>query len=184
MTARLRRIRNIIVLIMPLAFAACDSQPAMFVGSAITSPSKVPITQPSNVFNISPMLVPSTIPFHTLPVFGCPSASPFATSFSLIIDQRDGHDVFVHEVGFRFVDTSGFDSPLIFRQSELATLFGSTLIVAGTSRTFSFQPRFGCGLSSTPRLMVTRLLLLDRNGRTHERTLTAHAEGSSRSRRD
>ena len=176
MTARLRRIGNIIVLIMPLALASCDSAPATLFGSAITGPSNVPIPQHSNVFNISPMLVPSTIPFHILPVFGCPLASPFVTSFSLIIDQRDGIDVFVHEVGFRFVDGAGFDSPLIFRQGDLATQFGSTLVVAGTSRTFAFQPRFGCGLSSTPHMMVLRLLLLDRHGRTHERTLTAHAE--------
>ena len=117
-----------------------------------------------------------------LPVFGCPSAAPFVTSFSLLIDQRDGIDVFVHEVGFRFVDAAGFDSPLIFRESDLATRFGSTLLVAGTSRTFAFQPRFGCGLSSTPHLMIVRLVLLDRNRRTHERTLMAPAEGSWGSR--
>lgn len=176
MTTRLRRIGHIIVLIVPVALASCDSQPALLVGSGVTGPSNVSIAQPTSVFNTVPMLVPSTIPFHILPVFGCPSASPFATSFSLIIDQRDGFDVFVHEVGFRFVDGAGFDSPLILRHSDLATLFGSTLVATGTSRTFAFQPQFGCGLSSTPHLMVLRLLLLDRNGRTHERTLTAHAK--------
>jgi hypothetical protein len=177
MTARLRRIGNVIVLIAPLALASCDSQPAMLFGSAITRPSNASVPPPSNGFNISPMLVPSTIPFHILPVFGCPSASPFMTSFSLVIDQRDGIDVFVHEVGFRFVDGAGFDSPLTLGHGDLATLFGSTLVVAGTSRTFAFQPRFGCGLSSTPHVMVLRLLLHDRNGRPHERTLTALAEG-------
>jgi hypothetical protein len=120
--------------------------------------------------------MPPTIPFHILPVFGCPSASPFETSFSLVIDQRDGIDVSVHEVGFRFIDSSGFDSPLILGQRDLAALFGSTLVAGGTSRTFPFQPRFGCGLSSTPRSMVMRLLLFDRHGRSHERTLTARAE--------
>jgi hypothetical protein len=179
MAARLRRIGNVIVLIVPVALASCDSQPTMLLGSAITRPSDATVPQPPNGFNISPALVPSTIPFHILPVFGCPSASPFETSFSLVIDQRDGIDVFLHEVGFRFVDGSGFDSPLTLGHRDLATLFGSTLVVAGTSRTFPFQPRFGCGLSSTPASMVMRLLLLDRNGRPHERTLTAHAQGSS-----
>jgi len=178
MSARLRRIGNVIVLIVPFALASCDSQPTMLLNSAITRPSDVPVPQPPNGFNISPMLVPPMIPFHILPVFGCPLTSPFATNFSLVIDQRDGIDVFVHEVGFRFVDGTGFDSPLILGQSDLATLFGTTLVVAGTSRTFPFQPRFGCGLSSTPRLMIMRLLLLDRLGRRHERTLTAHAEES------
>lgn len=182
MTDRLRRAGNIIVLIMPLALVSCDTGPARLLGTGIAGPSEVSTTQPSGVFNISPMLVPSAIPFHTLPVSGCPSVSPFGTSFSLILDQRAGIDVFLHEVGFSFFDGAGFDSPLIFRRSELATRFGSTLVVAGTSREFAFQPRFGCGLSATPQLMILRLLLLDQNGRTHERTLTAHAEGSSRSR--
>jgi hypothetical protein len=178
MTARLRRLGNVIVLIVPIALASCDSQSTMILGSAITRPSDAPAPQPPNGFNITPMLVPPTIPFHILPVFGCPSTSPFATNFSLVIDQRDGIDVFLHEVGFRFVDGAGFDSPLILGQSDLATLFGSTLVVAGTSRTFPFQPRFGCGLNSTPRSMILRLLVLDRLGRSHERTLTADAEGS------
>jgi hypothetical protein len=178
MTGRLRRIGNVIVLIVPFALASCDSQPTMLLGSAVTRPSEASAPQPPNGFNISPMLVPPTIPFHILPVFGCPLTSPFLTNFSLVIDQRESIDVFVHEIGFRFVDGAGFDSPLILGQSDLATLFGSTLVVAGTSRTFPFQPRFGCGLSSTPRLMILRLLLRDRHGRPHERTLTAHAEGS------
>jgi hypothetical protein len=178
MTVRLRRIGNVIVLIVPIALASCDSQPARLFGSGITRPSTASVPPPPNGFNISPMLAPSTIPFQILPVFGCPSASPFATSFSLIIDQRDGIDVFVHEVGFRFVDGAGFDSPQILGERDLATLFGSTLVVAGTRRTFPFEPRFGCGLSSTPNSMVMRLLLLDRSGRPHERTLTAHAEWS------
>jgi hypothetical protein len=178
MITRLRRIGNVIVLIVPLALASCDGQPARLVGSGITTPSKASIPQPANVFNISPMLVPSTIPFHTLPASGCPSASPFVARFSVIIDQQDGIDVFVHEVGVRFVDGAGFESALIFGDSDLATRFGSTLVIAGTSRTFAFQPRFGCGLRSTPHVMVVRLLLLDRNRRPHERTLMAHAEGS------
>ena len=182
MIARLRRVGNIIVLIMPLALVSCDSGPARILGTGIAGPSEVSTTQPSGVFNISPMLVPSAIPFHTLPVFGCPSVSPFATNFSLFIDQRAGIDVFLHEVGFRFFDGAGFESPLIFRRSDLATRFGSTHVVAGTSREFAFQPRFGCGLSAAPQLMVLRMLLLDQNGRTHERTLTAHAEVSSGSR--
>jgi hypothetical protein len=176
MSARLRRVRNVIVLIVPVALASCDSQPTMLSNSAITRPSNVSSPPPPNGFNISPALMPPTIPFHILPVFGCPSASPFETRFSLVIDQRDGIDVSMHEVDFRFIDGSGFESPLILGERDLAALFGSTLVVGGTSRTFPFQPRFGCGLSSTPRLMVMRLLLFDRHGRSHERMLTAHAE--------
>ena len=179
MTARLRRFGNVIVLIVPVALASCaDGQTTMILGSAITRPSVAPAPPPPNGFNITPILEPPTIPFHILPVFGCPSTSPFVTNFSLVIDQRGGVDVFVHEVGLRFVDGAGFDSPLFLGQGDLATLFGSTLVVGGTSRTFPFQPRFGCGLSSTPRLMFLRLLLRDQHGRTHEHTLTAHAEGS------
>ena len=180
MTARLRRVGHIIVLIMPLALVSCDTGPARLVGGGgIAGPSEVSTTQPSGVFSISPMLVPSAIPFHTLPVSGCPSLSPFVTSFSLILDQRAGIDVFLHEVGFSFFDGAGFNSPLIFRRSDLATRFGSTLVIGGTSREFAFQPRFGCGLSATPELMILRMLLLDQNGRTHERTLRAATQGSS-----
>ena len=182
MITRLRRVGRIGVLIWPLALVSCDTGPARLVGRGISGPSGISTTQPSGVFNISPMLVPSAIPFHTLPVSGCPSLSPFGTSFSLILDQRAGVDVFLHEVGFNFFDGAGFNSPLIFRRSDLATRFGSTLVVGGTSREFAFQPRFGCGLSATPELMILRLLLLDQNGRTHERTLRANTAGSHWSR--
>jgi len=174
MIARLRRIGRVIVLITPLALASCDSSPARIVGRSVTGPSRASVPPHPTAF-ITPMLVPLPIPFQTLPVIGCPTASPFGTSFSLIIDQSDGIDVFLHQVGFRFVDGAGFESPLIFSDIDLATRFGSTLVIAGSSRTFPFQPQFGCGLSSAPHLMVAQVLLLDRTGRRHERTLTAHA---------
>ena len=179
---RLRRLAHAGILLVPIALASCDGQPSMLTGGAITKPSNVPAQPATNVFNVFPAVMPPTIPFQILPVFGCPLVSPFATSFSLVIDQRDGLDIIVSEVGLRFIDQSGFESPLIFSESDLATLFGTTIVLGGTRRMFPFHPRFGCGLRSTPHVMVVRLLLRDRSGRSHERTLTARAEGPNSNR--
>jgi hypothetical protein len=168
MIARSFYIRNVIAaLLLPFLLVACDDDGGLrgtiSVSSLTTAPSTV----------ISATIVPTTLSFHILPIFGgCPSASPFSSNFGLFIDQRGGADLSLHQVGFQFVDFSGFGSPVTFLRHDLVTLFGSTLVAGGTSRTFGFQPHFGCGFVSAPHSMAAHLVLLDRIGTRHERRLT------------
>jgi hypothetical protein len=168
MIARSCHIRNVIAaFILPFVFVGCDDdgmRATIGVSSLTTAPSTV----------IGATIVPTTLSFHILPIFGgCPSASPFSSNFGLFIDQRGGADLILHQAGFRFVDFSGFNSPVTFLHHDLVTLFGSTLVVGGTSRTFPFRPHFGCGFVSAPHSMAAHLVLLDRSGVRHERMVSA-----------
>lgn len=170
MSGRSRFIRSAAVLLcVSLGSAACDeNRPAILLARGVASPSTI----------VNALVVPSTLPFQILPVAGCPLVSPFASAFSLVIDQRGGVDLLLHEVGFQFLDTAGFVSPLFFTRADLTLLFGSTFIATGTSRTFDFRTEFGCGFASSPRSMAARLVFLDRNGTRLERTMTAFMSGN------
>lgn len=170
MSGRSRFIRTAaVVLSISLGSAACDeNSPATLVARGVASPSAI----------VNALVVPSTLPFQILPVAGCPFVSPFASTFSLVIDQRGGVDLFLHEVGFQFFDTAGFVSPLFFTRTDLTLLFGPTFIATGTSRTFDFRTEFGCGFASLPRSMAAQLILVDQNGRRLERTMTALMSGN------
>jgi hypothetical protein len=154
---RIRRLTFGLILALAISVAGCgegdDRVGAVIAGGFFA---------PSPVFNAS--LLPSTIPLQPLPVFGCPFTGPFASAFTIVIDQRAGSDVFLHEVGFRFLDAAGFASPLLFNRGDLTGLFGTTLVPFGTTRGFSFRPQFGCGLLTAPRWLAVRLLLQDRRG--------------------
>jgi hypothetical protein len=154
----------------PFALAACDN--GTIDSNRLTGPS--PFVAEASSVDPAPFSVsPATIPFATLPGFGCPFAAPFASEFRLFIDQRRGGDIFLHEVGFRFRDISGLTSPLLFTRSELAGMFHTTFVPAGATRDFSFATRFGCGFTSRPHSLAIRLLLRDRSGAVLERTASA-----------
>ena len=121
---------------------------------------------------VSATVVPSTLPFHVTPVFGCPFASPFASSFSVFV-EASSLDLLLTEVGFRFVDAAGAVSPLTFRRDDLTVLFDSLVVTAGRSRHFAFQLNFGCGFRSDPESMFGRFEFVDRRGGWIERTVTA-----------
>ncbi len=155
----------VLAVMLALGVAACD--PVDVPAGTALAPS------PFSSSFIGATLVPPTIAVVPVPIFGCPHVAPFLSTFSLVIDQRRGPDVFFHEADFRFVDISGLTSPLFFDRSGLARMFGTTLISAGTTRSFAFQPAFGCGFISTPRSLSVRLLFLDRGGSALTRTVTA-----------
>jgi hypothetical protein len=158
----------VLAVALALGVGACD--PVDVPGGAALAPS------PFSSSFIGAMLVPETLAFVSVPIFGCPHVAPFRSSFSLVIDQRRGPDVFFHEAELRFVDVSGVASPLFFDRSGLARMFGTTLVSAGTTRSFAFQPAFGCGFVSTPRSLSARLLFLDRGGSALARTVTAQID--------
>ena len=94
----------VLAVALALGVGACD--PVDVPGGAALAPS------PFSSSFIGAMLVPETLAFVSVPIFGCPQVAPFRSSFSLVIDQRRGPDVFFHEAELRFVDVSGVASPL------------------------------------------------------------------------
>jgi hypothetical protein len=120
---------------------------------------------------------PTTIGFTTVPAFACPLISPFASGFTLIIEQRSGSDLTLNRARFRFVDGTGLPSPVDLARSDLVGRFGSTIVPNGRTRGFDFDLQFGCGFASIPSSVVIDVFLLDSLGTTHQRTVTASIIG-------
>ena len=63
-------------------------------------------------------------------------------------------------------DGSNLGGPSVtFPQATLTSQFGSTVVVAGTTRTFAFSPQFGP--SATPHSLSATLLFVDTTGMSH-----------------
>jgi hypothetical protein len=147
-----------------LAAAGCDNDPrGIGVGGGVMEPSPV----------LAASIVTTPIPFETLPAFSCPLFSPFRSSVALFIDQRGGLDITLNQASFRFVDASGFGSTVFFAPHDLNAMFGIPFIASGTSRVFTFQPAFGCGMVARPRSLAAQIVALDRSGRRLTQMLNA-----------
>jgi hypothetical protein len=150
-----------------MAAAACDDN---------NGPSKVPLTN----FGSGPLV--STIPFTTsifpprlgiTPIFGlrCPTLPSVTTRFDLVIIAV-GRDLFLDEVTLSLLDGSNRGgSPLLVSARDLNARFASTLIPAGTRRTFGFDPQFGCG-RFLPLSLEADVVLLERSGFRHTASIS------------
>jgi len=151
--------------------AACDND---------NGPSKVPLTN----FGSGPLV--STIPFTTSIVpqrlafspifgFGCPTFPALGTRFDLVIVSAS-RDLFIGEVTLNLLDgTHVGGSPLLVSARDLNARFGSTLVPAGSRRTFVFDPQFTC-VRFVPQLLEAQLTLLERSGARHTTTIAAPIE--------
>ena len=106
-----------------------------------------------------------------VPIASCPMTQPFAAHFDLQVGPSSA-DFSVDDVTLRFVDGNGF-SPFIFTKHDLDRLFGTTRVPSRTTRVFSLNPEFGCGLTSTPRSVVVVVTLVDGRGARHQATTSA-----------
>ena len=125
----------------------------------------------------------STLPFTTsflpqrlgiAPIFGlrCPLFPSVTTRFDLVVISAGGRDLFMNEVTFRLLDGSNVGgSPLLVSARDLSARIGSTLIPAGTRRTFGFDPQFGCRF--LPLSLEAEIILLERSGFRHATTIVA-----------
>jgi hypothetical protein len=69
-------------------------------------------------------------------------------------------------------DGSNLGGPSVtFPQATLTSQFGSTVVVAGATRTFAFSPQFGPG--ATPHSLSLDLLFVDMSGLSHPIFLSA-----------
>ena len=85
------------------------------------------------------------------------------TPFHLFV-SAGVHDLTLDSVTIHMIDGSNLGGPSItIPQPELATRFGSTLIIAGSTRDFALRPDFGC-VARVPTALRGSARLLDRRG--------------------
>ena len=160
----LARTSAAILLATSLSFAACDDE--IEDDELLVAPSGSRFPSPT----VNTLVIPATtLPFQILPVFGCPSAPPFTSHFSVVVNPVDV-DLRLAEVGLQFVDTAGIVSPVTFRENDLGVLFGSTHVAAGVRRTFPFNATFGCNFQTTPHVLRGRAVFVNPHGRRFEQT--------------
>jgi hypothetical protein len=149
-------------LVMSLSLVACDD--VKLEDDVLVGPSGDRFVTPT----VNTLVIPATtLPFQIMPVLGCPSAPPFGSRFSLVVNPINV-DLTMTEVGLQFVDTAGIVSPVNFGQNDLGVLFGSTTITAGVGRTFSFNTNFGCSFRAVPHVMRGRAVFVSPLGRRVE----------------
>jgi len=144
--------------------AACGNNPGTFINQGVLVPS-APATQPPAMLNPPP--------FQIIPSIGalCPVTPPFTTTMNVIVGPVP-QTVSVNSMAFSFSDAAGASSQFTLPPSGLIGIFGSTTIVAGTTRTFTVHPQFGCG-SGVPQLVNVQIFFLDTGGRPSTTILTA-----------
>ena len=163
---KVHRRAGILVGSLAIVFAACDSD--IRVRTSLAAPSPFGPSAP-----FAGASLPATIDFRAVSAFSCPSIAPFFSTFSLFIDRRGADDIFVDQATFQFVDRAGRRSEHVLTRSDFATRFGTTLVRGGETRTFDFNPTFGCGFISVPSLLVIDLSILNRGGVRRVSTLSA-----------
>lgn len=153
------------IFLLSASFSACDRHA---IGA--NGPSAISFFGAPSSF-IGTAVQPSVLSFERLSVFSCPLIPPFTTSLALSVTSPVNTDISLSEVSFQFVGVDGASGvPLQFFGNDLVGLFGSTVILGGTSRVFGFTPRFGCSIVS-PRSLVMRAVFVDGFG-SHPSTLS------------
>jgi hypothetical protein len=160
--SRIAAIAGLFVLLV--SFNACD-RPAIGPNGA----SAISFFGAPSSFN-GPSVQPSVLSFERLSAFSCPLLPPFTTSLALSVTSPANTDVSLSQVSFQFLGVDGSAGvPLQFASTDLIGLFGSTVILGGTSRVFGFTPAFGCGIS-LPGSLAIRTVFVDSFG-SHPGTL-------------
>jgi hypothetical protein len=114
-------------------------------------------------------LTPSLIGLTSLPGFNCPA---FSGAFNVVIVASTS-DLNMSAATFRLIDGTTVGGPSVTIPTDnLTNSFGSTLILAGTSRSFAMHPVFGCsGLH--PQQLTADIVVTDRQGTSHTLSATA-----------
>ena len=138
-----------------IAFAACDNN-GTGKGSygSMTTPTVNPLS------GVVVAIVPSG--FFPAQVVGVPCLTFVVPGVDLRITSSGTIDM--NEVTLRLGDGSNVGGPSVtFPTASLTSRFGSTQVLAGSTRVFPFGQPFGCALLPTP-LLFADLLLSDRFG--------------------
>jgi hypothetical protein len=151
---------QIVALALSTLFVACDSN--------VQGEFKNELIGPSGAVAIV-SFAPPTLVLSPVSGFTC------LTSFNLVVDARAVGDLFLDAAAFRFIDGSSIGrTPLFswFTAPQLNTLFGQTLIVGGTSRSFPFSPQFGCD-GFRPQTVFADVTLRGRNGTQQQMSVSS-----------
>jgi hypothetical protein len=124
----------VFVLVAAFALAACDGEgPSAAMVFVPTSSS----TLPAIAASINPGIVPGPGGFV------CPGGL-IASNFQIVISASQTVDL--NQVSIQMIDGSHLGGPMVtFPSPLLSSQFNSRRILAGTTRTFTFNPRFVCG---------------------------------------
>jgi|RhiMetdeSRZDD1v2_1073273.scaffolds.fasta_scaffold1128638_1 hypothetical protein len=124
----------VFVLVAAFAFPACDDEgPSAAMAFVPTASS----TLPAITASINPGIIPGPVGF------ACPGG-PIASNFQIAISASQTVDL--DQVSIQMIDGSHLGGPMVTFPSPLLTSqFISRRILAGTTRTFTFNPRFVCG---------------------------------------
>ena len=137
-----------------IATSACDNDNG--VGRLSTAPTVAAFV----------IVSPGLINLTALGGFNCPGQG-FSPSFDLIV-TANGASRSMSAATFTLIDGTTVGGPSITVPSpQLSSQFGSTVIVAGTTRSFGMHPTFSCpGIPVvTPHAMRATVTLVDAQGR-------------------
>jgi hypothetical protein len=137
-----------------IAASACDNNNG--VGLITTAPP------PPAYAIVSPGLINLT----ALGGFNCPGPG-FSPSFDIIITSN-GTSQSMSAATFTLLDGTTVGGPSVTIPSmQLNSQFGSTIILVGTTRSFSMHPTFSCPGTPvvTPHAMKATVMLVDPQGR-------------------
>jgi hypothetical protein len=102
--------------------------------------------------------------------YGCAVTPQAAPAFDIVIATTRTADL--ESVTIRLINGSELGGPKItFPQAPLTTEFGTTRIIAGTPRTFTFSPQFECG-SSRPQSVAADIAVVELSGEVHRITVS------------
>jgi len=101
---------------------------------------------------------------------GCAVGQEAALSFDIVVMTTKTADL--ESVTIRLINGTELGGPMItFPKAPLTTQFGTTRIVAGTSRTFTLSPRFVCG-PDRPQSVAADLVVVEASGAVHSVTVS------------
>ena len=117
---------------------------------------------------------PSLIGLTSLSGFngvGCPGFA-FSTSFNLVV-VSSRVNLTMTNVTLTLLDGTTLGGPTVTIPSgQLNTMFGTTLVLAGTSQAFPLKPVFSCSVGK-PQTMTATVLLADARGEQQTERATA-----------
>jgi len=159
---------GVLALAAALTCAACANDNWQSTPHLVSFASPIGATLP-----VTLSVVPQTLGITPLVGIRCATFPSVTSQFGLVVNVVGGRDLFMQQVTMRLLDGSHVGgSPLLVSAGDLSARFGSTIIPAGTRRTFTFDPQFGCG-TFVPVSLFIDIILVDNVGSQHAMTVTA-----------
>jgi hypothetical protein len=122
----------------------------------------VSLVTTASPFSSAATLSLSPVALVPLGGFGC-SGFVFGTSFNVVV-VSSGLDLTIDSLTVHMIDGTNLGGPSVTIPSpQLNTQFGTTIVRAGTSRVFPFNPVFAC-TARRPQFLAGTVLVVDRRG--------------------